>query len=148
MAVGHALEHVPEIGVRLDRIQPRNAYQRADYGSAPAAAVGAGEQVVLLPERNRPDGTLHRVGVDLDPAVVEEAAERRQAAESSADGLGHPAALGNAAEVGFKPGLHHLDQGARGRCSHLPPGFGRLAADARLNGVELGDPAQSLAGDR
>ena len=41
----------------------------------PSTAVGAGKQAVLAAERDRADRALDRVGVDLDPAVVEEDGE-------------------------------------------------------------------------
>jgi len=45
----------------------------------PAAAVGGGEEAVLAGQRQGPDGALDAVGVDLDAAIVEEAAKARPA---------------------------------------------------------------------
>jgi len=39
-----------------------------------AALIGASEQRILAVERDRTDRALDHVGMDLDPAVVEEAA--------------------------------------------------------------------------
>ena len=75
MAVGHALEDVFEIGERLDVIELCGGDERADGGPADAAAVRAGEQMVLAAERDGPDGAFDRVVVEIDAAVVEEAAE-------------------------------------------------------------------------
>ncbi len=104
--------------------------------------------MVLAPERHGPDGALDRVVVKLDATVVEEAAQRRPARERIADGLGRPAAVRNATELGLEPGLHRLDERPCVRLPRSPACFGRMAADAFLNGIELGDPAQGLGGDR
>lgn len=52
------------------------------------AAVGAGEEAILAGQRQRPDGALDGVIVDLDAAIVEEEAQTRPARERVADGLG------------------------------------------------------------
>jgi hypothetical protein len=39
------------------------------------AAIGAGEERILAIERDRTDGALDRVAVDLDAAVIQEAGE-------------------------------------------------------------------------
>ena len=53
----------------------------SDDRPALRAAVGAGEQVVLAAEGDRPDGAFDGVGVELDAAVTEEAAESLPAAQ-------------------------------------------------------------------
>ena len=70
MAVGHALEHVGEVGVRLHVVELRGFNQRADRRPAPGTAVAAGEQMVLAAQRNRPDGALDRIGVEFDAAII------------------------------------------------------------------------------
>ncbi len=110
MAVDHTLENVPEISVRLDAVELRGGDEGADYGPALAAAIGAGEQMVIAPERHGPDGALDGVGVELDAAIVEEAAERRPACQGIADGLGQPTARRNQAQLVLQPGLYGLDE--------------------------------------
>ena len=66
--------------------------------------------MVLAAERDRPDGALDRVVVELDAAVVEEAAERCPAGQGVADRLGQGAAAGDATELRLEPGLHRLDE--------------------------------------
>src|SRR5271166_1986050 len=53
MSVNHALEHVDEIGVRLDAIEFGGFDQRADDRPPLAAAVASRKQMVLAAERNR-----------------------------------------------------------------------------------------------
>jgi hypothetical protein len=40
-----------------------------------AAAIGAGEQRIFAVQRDRSDAALHHVGIDLDAAVIKEAAK-------------------------------------------------------------------------
>ena len=54
MAVNHSFEHISEIGEGLDVIELGRGEERSDNGPAIAAAVRAGEQMVLAAERNRP----------------------------------------------------------------------------------------------
>jgi hypothetical protein len=51
MALGHALQDVPEIGERLDVVELCRGNERADGGPSLSATVGAGEQMVLAPPR-------------------------------------------------------------------------------------------------
>ena len=81
-------DDVGEIGLRIDGVELAGPHQRGDDGLVLAAAVGACEERVLAIERDRPDGALDHVGVDLDAAVVKEATEPRPSREGVADGLG------------------------------------------------------------
>ncbi len=61
---------------------------------------------------------------------------------------GQPAARRNPAQLIFEPGFHGLEERP---CLRLPgpwPCVGRLATEAFFNGIEIGDPAQGLGGDR
>lgn len=71
MIVDDPGEDVGEIGVRLDAGELTGLDERGDDRPVGAAAVRAGEESVLAVERNRPDGALGGVRVDLDAAVVE-----------------------------------------------------------------------------
>ena len=87
MAVGHALENVLEVGVGFAIVELGGGDQRAHDGPAVGAAIGPGEQMVLAAKGNRSDRPLDRIGVELDPAVVEEAAESLLVDERVADGI-------------------------------------------------------------
>jgi hypothetical protein len=54
MALNHSFEHISEIGKGLDVVELGRGEKRSDNGPAIAAAVRAGEQIVLAAERNRP----------------------------------------------------------------------------------------------
>ncbi len=70
MAVGHALDHIFEVGVGLDVVELCRGDEGADRAPSLCAAIGTGEKVVLAPERDGPDGALDRVVVELDAAVI------------------------------------------------------------------------------
>jgi hypothetical protein len=61
--------------------------QRGENGPVFGTQIVTGEQRLLAIEGNRPDRTLDGIGVDLDPAVVEEADQRAPVVER-VDGLG------------------------------------------------------------
>jgi len=54
MALNHSFEHISEIGKGLDVVELGRGEERSDNGPAVAAAVRAGEQMVLAAESNRP----------------------------------------------------------------------------------------------
>jgi hypothetical protein len=69
MTVDDRRECVDEIGVRVDVVQLARFDQRGDD----RPIFRAGEERVLAREREGPDRSLDRVGVDLDRPVVQEA---------------------------------------------------------------------------
>ena len=98
--------------------------------------------MVFAAKGNRPDGALHRVGIELDAAVVEEPAEGWPASEGITDGIGQAAARRNAMQFGLEP---QLDQ----QVSDLPYGKRRLLAIARAVATRpsvllLDEPAAGL----
>ena len=99
MAVGHALEHVLEIGEGLDVVELGGGEEGGDGRPAVGAAIGSGEQVVLAAERDGADGALDGVVVEFDAAVIEEAAEGVPAGQRIADSVGEAAARRDAVEL-------------------------------------------------
>src|SRR5260370_41549332 len=98
MTVGHALQDVSEPGKGLDVVEPCGGDEGADGCPSGAAAVRAGEQMVLAPERDGPDGALDRLVVGFDAAVVEESGEGWPARERITNGLGEGGGGGDAAK--------------------------------------------------
>ncbi len=74
--------------MRVHGVELAGLDQRGDDRPVGAALVAAGEERVLPVERDRPDAALDRVGVDLDAAVVEEAAKALPVVQAVADRLG------------------------------------------------------------
>ena len=66
-------EHVAQVSLRIDPVHLAGFDERGDDRPMLAATVGAGEEMIFAPERDRPDCALDDIGVDLDAAVVEEA---------------------------------------------------------------------------
>ena len=127
------VEDVGEVGVRIDVVELAGLDQRGDDRPVLAAAVGAGEERVLAVERDRADGALDGVGVDLDPAVVEEAREALPARERVADRLGELALLADERELGAQPGLELGDERTRSFLADGAALVGRAAADVVLD---------------
>src|ERR1041385_469097 len=100
MSVRHALEDVLQIGEWFDVVELRGGDERADGGPARAAAVGAGEQMVLAAECNGPDRALDGIVVELDAAIIEKAAEGFPACEGVADRFSKSAAAWDARQLG------------------------------------------------
>ncbi len=70
MGGGHAVKNVGEPGLRLDPVQFAGLEERGHGGPAPTAPIGAGEEVVLASECDGADGSLDRVGIEFDAAII------------------------------------------------------------------------------
>ena len=126
MAVDDAGERVGEIGVRIDAVELAGFDQRGDDSPIFPAAIRAGEESVLAIEGDGPDRTLDCIGVDLDPAVVEETGEAVPVRERVADRLGELALLADEGELFAQPGLEIGDERIA-----IAPGGRRVARPAR-----------------
>src|SRR5947209_19140972 len=79
MALGHALQDVPEVGEGLHVVELCRGDEGADDRPSLSATIGARKQVVLAAERDRSDCALDRIVVELDTAVVQEMTEGQPA---------------------------------------------------------------------
>ena len=100
MAGDDAGDCVGEVGIRIDAVKLRGFDQRGDCRPVLSTAVGAGEERVFPIEGDWSDRAFDHVGVDLDAAVVEEAAKSSPTRERVADCLGELALL---ADQGDRP---------------------------------------------
>ena len=89
VAIDEPGEHVVEVTVRVDAVQLAAFDQRGEDGPVFGAFVGAGEQSVLAIEGQGSDGSLDRVGIEFDAAVVQEADEPAPAGLSGFPCAGH-----------------------------------------------------------
>ena len=144
----HARQDVVEIGVGFDAIQLAGLDERAHRRPTGAAAIAAGEEMILAPKRHRPDGSLDRVRVELDAAVVQESGQPIPARECVPHRLGEFSAARQMREVCFQPDLQSVDDRLGERPSRSQPVRRRLTAHLRFDGIEAGDPAQSLVRQR
>ena len=58
-------EHVAQVSLRIDGVHLAGFDERGDDRPMLAAAVGASEEMIFAPERDRPDCALDDIGVDL-----------------------------------------------------------------------------------
>ena len=103
---------------------------------------------VLAIEGDRADRPLDGIGIDLDPAVVEEAVETLPVREPVADRLGELALPAQERELFAEPRLELGDEWAR---AFLSDGAARVrlaAEDVGLDPIERGDALQRLGCDR
>ena len=78
---GDAGEHVAQPGERVDAVQLAGLDQTIDGGGTLSAGIRTGEEPIFPAEGDAADGVFGAVVVDLEPAVVDEAGERRPVAE-------------------------------------------------------------------
>ncbi|ESY17766.1 hypothetical protein X749_30655 [Mesorhizobium sp. LNJC391B00] len=96
MAIDDPGEDIGEIAEGLDAVEFAGFDQRGDDCPVFGAAIGACKEGVLPIERDRTNGALDCIGVDLDAAVVEEAGQAFPARERIADCLGELGRLARA----------------------------------------------------
>ena len=75
MAVDDLRDGRREVGERIDAVEFARLDQRSDHGPMLGTPIGAREQCVLAIECDWTDRPLDSVGVYLDAAVIDEAAE-------------------------------------------------------------------------
>ncbi len=109
MAGGEPGERVGEPGLRIDAIELARFDHAGDHGPMIAAVVRPGEQGILAIQRERTDGTLDRVAVEFDPAIVEEAGQPLPARERIADRLGERALAAELGELGVEEATKLVD---------------------------------------
>ena len=102
---------------------------------------------ILAPEGNRPDGSFDGVGIELEPAVLEEQHQPRPVAQGVADRRGQGGAPGDPPQLGREPGVQGVHNGPAALLPDRTSLLGRAAADLGLHFVELADPAQRLLGE-
>src|SRR5258708_2800194 len=106
MALGHALQDVPEIGERLDVVELCRGDEGTNGGPSLSATIGAGEQMVLAPKREGSDRARARMVVEIDPTVLQEMTGGRPVGEGIADRFGKTTAARNATKLGLDPTPH------------------------------------------
>src|ERR1700730_14329979 len=117
MTVDDAREDVGQIRERVDVVQLAGLDQGRDDGPMLGASVGTGEQGVLPVERDRADGALDGVVVELDAAVINEARQSLPARQGIADCFSKLAFLADSAELCAPPRFERVDQGTAFRGS-------------------------------
>src|SRR3981189_947921 len=148
MTSDDAREDVGQIRERVDVVQLAGLDRGRDGGPMFGAPVRAGEQRILPAERDRADGALDGVVVELDAAVIDEARQALPARQGITDGFSKLAFLADQAEFCAQPRLESVDQGAAFLGSDRSAFLGTSAPNIFLNRVEPGNPFERFAGDR
>lgn len=120
-AAHHAIENVDEIRLGIEAIQFRCVKKRSEYRPGLAPAFVTTEQRVLFSDRNWPDRSLDRVGVRLEPPVIQERRQALPAFEHVVDRLDERRAAGD-------PVLHRDQTGPQRLHQRLRLGMSRRAA--------------------
>ena len=114
-AVDELGQRIGEPGVRVDGIELGGLDQRDDDRTVGTAFVAAGEECVLPVQGDGTDRAFDRVGVDLDAAIVEEAAEVLSVARAVTHGLSTWRAAREAFKLLVEPDAKRLDERLRSR---------------------------------
>ena len=129
-----------------------SAWPRRSIGVSPPPGASSRHQVARghagQTEARRTKELVKHICVELERAVVKEAAEALPVPQAVADCRGERRALADAPELGVEP---EAEIAHEWRAALLPNGLafvGRTAADLALDGVERADAQQSLGGDR
>ena len=138
---------VLEPGVGFDPVQLGRLDKQSDPAPGGSAFVVPREECIFPCEGNRPGEIFDTVAVHLDAAVGEEEPEAVPVAGDVAELLAEPGLGRDAGALLPEPFAEGLDQGRGARLSLGQTPFGRAAADIGLDGIELGDPAQTLGRD-
>src|SRR5205814_10374149 len=113
-----------------------------------ATAVAAREEMILSSKSDRTNRALNGVGVQLDTTIMQQARQAFPARERISHRFGEGAAAGYKRKLRFEPESHGIDNRLRSIAACGEPVRGRLTANIRLNGIDLGDPAQGLRCNR
>ena len=126
-------EHIGEPGLRIDVIEPGGLDQRIHHGRPLAAAIGAGEQPRLAPERNAAQLALGRIVGEANPAIIEEAREGAPALEHVVHRLGDVGMAGQPGALAAHPGLEVGNERRDAAAANGQAFLGRQAVDLALD---------------
>jgi hypothetical protein len=135
MAIDDAADDVGEVGVRFDADELAGLDQGRDRRPMLGSAVGAGKEGILAIQRQRADGTLDDVAVELDAPVLEEEAKAGPAREGIADRVGKLGLLADERELAAEPWLERLEQRPRALLTDRPAFVRRTSPDLVLDPV-------------
>ena len=108
--VDELVEHVGEIGLRIDVVELAALDQRGDASPVRGSLVMASEERILAIEYDRPDSAFDDIGVEFDAAVVEETDKPVPMVQAATDVLGDRRLGGDAGKLPLEPGLERRDQ--------------------------------------
>src|SRR5512133_1691653 len=135
--VGDAGKHVAEVGFWIEAVELGGLDQGIEGGGTITASVGPGKKVVFPAEGQRPDLPFGGVVVDLQPPVVEVAAQRRPEVAGVADGGGELALPRQLRQHRIEDGGEFIDQRRGLLLADQAPPVGGQAARLVLESYNL-----------
>src|SRR4051794_7150821 len=142
-------EHVAQVGLRINAVHLASFdVSEAMIAQCSPPAIGAGEEMIFTPERDRPDCALDDIGVDLDTAVVEEASKAVPARERVADCSGDGRFAGDGGKLGLEPKTRIVEERLGAALPRLATFVGGKTANVGFDRIERGDADKGLRRDR
>ena len=141
-------QHVGQPCQWIDVIQLRRLDQACDDGPMSPTTIGTREERIFSSESHRAHGAFDRVGIQFQPAIINEENQAFPVVQCITNGLGKGRTPGDARQLLGQPGMHGLDQRTALSLADPHAIISRLAADIVLDRIQGGDPAQRLVRDR
>ena len=138
---------IGEVGFGIKPVQLCRLDERQSIGQPFATGIRSGEQEVLAADGDGTHGSLGRIVVDPDAAIVEEQRESVPSIEAIADGLGQVALARDLSEPLLGPAFEGVDQRPGFVLAHSLANIGGLAREGPLDIVEGADLVECLLGD-
>ena len=115
-----AFQHVGQPGQRFDVVQLRCLDQAGDDGPMPPTTIGPSKKGIFSAKSHRAHRSLDRVGVQLQPAIIDEQNQAFPMVQRVSDCLRQGRTTGDTRELGGEPCVHRLDQGTAALLANLP----------------------------
>src|SRR4051795_2988749 len=144
----HPLEHIRQIGLRVEVVQLGRVDQTCQDRPGPGFALAPGEERILTAKCNRPHGPFNRVRVHLDPAVLQEHGETGPVAEHILDRLNQARSARKLDQGGHQPRVQSLQDWLRLGLPDGAPLGGAMPPDPRLNRINLAQGGDDVARER
>src|SRR5450756_222343 len=140
-------EHIAQVGLRVQAVQPRCSYQTIEDGGALAACVRAGEKIIAAANSHRAQGSLGDQVIYFDAAVVEITRQRIPELKGVVDGRGSFRLRRQLCKSLFEPSSHVVEQ-RLGACSANGAAFVcQSSLDLLLDQIECGYAMHCFSGD-
>lgn len=142
------LVRIGQITLWLDAVQLAGFDERSDETPGSCSLIMAGEQGILAVQRDGANGSLDRIVIDFDGAVIEEPRQPVTTLEAVADDFGHFAALGQERQLLLQPTEQIVDEWHGPDLTRGTTFLGTPTTELGLDLVKRGNPLQGLRSDR
>ena len=146
--VVNAVEHVGQIGLRVDAVHLGGLDDHHGASQRLRTGLGAREEPVLAADSNRAQGALGCIVVDGDPTILREQAEGAPSAKAISEGFGEIGLAGDTGELLFGPQAEGVCPRPAEPLAHGEALCGRSAGDLALDVVKRANPLERLPCDR